>query len=192
MKAILPLVTILSLFLAAPWHSFGDDILKNGNLQEGLSGWHGDGHLVYLLPDNTESDDAASGGIPVIKLRLSHDAAEVYQEYETHNSPTALTISVDAMPSSDFRRSDDKDLYTKTWSPGGTWYWTGAPAVPAVDFWIRGGPGYYYKLASLAANVWTTVKGHFEGISATDDHVVSFCVPPGDGAVYVKNAVVAP
>jgi hypothetical protein len=192
MKEILLLTTVLSLFLAGPLHSFGDDILRNGNLQDGLSGWHGDGRLVYLLPDKTESDDASSGGIPVIKLRLSHDSSEVYQEYETHNSPTSLNISVDVMASSDFRRSDDKDLYTTTWSAGGTWYWT-ALAVPTVDFWIRGGPGtYYYKLANLKANAWTTVKGHFENLPATDDHVVTFCVPPGDGAVYLKNAVVTP
>ena len=51
MKAILPLATILSLFLAGAVPSFGDDILRNGNLKDGLSGWHGDGHQVYLLPD---------------------------------------------------------------------------------------------------------------------------------------------
>jgi hypothetical protein len=61
-----------------------------------------------------------------------------------------------------------------------------------VDFWIRGGPGtFYYKLApKLQALVWTTVTGHFENLAPSQNHTVSFCVPPGDGAIYVKNAVV--
>ena len=193
MKATLPLVVIFSLVTVGSLRSFGDDILRNGNLQSGLSGWHGDGHLVSLDANGAEVDDSGPATTPAIKLRLSHDPQEVYQEYETHDTPTSLNISVEAMASGDFHRSDDKSVYTTTWSSGGTWYWS-ALAVPTADFWIRGGGSntYYYKLSDLKAAIWTTIKGHFENLAPSEQHTVSFCVPPGTGAVYIRNAVVAP
>jgi hypothetical protein len=188
--------TLLSLIVVSSLGWLGsnlsaDPLLHNADLQGGISGWHGDGRVTFLAPDGTEQDDASSGAIPVIKLHLSNDSESVYQEYETHNSPTALNISVDAMAAPDFRRSTEASSYTTKWSPGGTWYWS-ALAIPTVDFWIRGGPGWYYKLASLKKGAWTTIKGHFENLTPTDEHVVYFCVPPGDGTVYIKNPVVTP
>jgi len=169
-----------------------DSLIHNGDLSNGLSGWHDDGRLVYLNPDGTEADDGSSGAIPVLKLRLSGEMHMVSQEYETHGSPTTLNISVDVTPSADYKRSTEDSAYTAKWSAGGTYYWT-ALVVPTCDFWIRGGPGWYYKLSdALHPGKWTTVSGHFENLTPTDDHMLYFCVPPGDGAVYIKNAVVSP
>jgi hypothetical protein len=192
MKPLLFLAALVLLAGVGSTGCRGDALLKNGNLQDGISAWHGDGHMAYLAADGTEADDATPNTTPVIKLRLSHDPEAVYQEFETHDSPTSLNIQVDAMASADFKRSPDKSVYTTTWAPGGTWYWTGPPAIPAADFWIRGGPGWFYRLTDLTAGVWTTVKGHFESIQGTDEHSVYFCVPPGTGSVYIKNAVVTP
>ena len=192
MKALLPVAVLVVLSFAGASALRADSLIHNGDLSSGLSGWHDDGRLVYLNPDGTEADDASSGAIPVIKLRLSNEVQVVSQEYETKDSPTSLTISVDVMPSADFKRSTDPSVYTKTWSAGGTWYWSGL-VIPTSDFWIRGGPGWYYKLSdALQPGKWTTVSGHFESIKPTDDHTLYFCVPPGDGAVYIKNAVVSP
>jgi hypothetical protein len=153
----LAIVALLSWLGSNPLSA--DPLLHNSDLKDGLSGWHGDGRIVYLDANGNETDDADAGGAPAIKLRLANDSESVYQEYETHKSPTTLTISIDAMPSKDFRRTTEASAYTAKWSAGGTWYWTGAAVVPPVDFWIRGGPGWYYKLASLKAGVWTTIKG---------------------------------
>ncbi len=191
MKATLPLAVTFTFCCAAFASCFGDDILRNGDLHDGLSAWHGDGHLVYLKADNTEADEAGPDTTPVIKLNLEHDSSEVYQEYETRDTPGSLNVSVDVMAASDFHRSAEKNDYSITWSSG-TWYWS-ALVVPTVDFWIRGGPGMlYYRLSTLKALVWTTVKGHFQGLTATDHHIISFCVPPGTGSVYVKNIAVTP
>jgi hypothetical protein len=192
MKALLPMTVIIALSCIGTFSLSADPILRNGDLSEGLAGWHDDGRLTYLNPDGTEADDASSGAIPVIKLHLSGDPRLVSQEYETHDSPTTLNISVQVMPSADFKRSTDDSLYSAKWSPGGTWYWS-ALVVPTSDFWIRGGPGWYYKLCdALKPGKWTTVNGHFENLAPTEDHVVYFCVPPGDGSLYLKNAVVSP
>jgi hypothetical protein len=189
-KTLLSLVVVCSLGWVGSNLLSADPLLHNADLKDDISGWHGDGRITYLMPDGTEQDDINSGGTPVIKLHLSNDSESVYQEYETHGSPTTLNISVEAMAAPDFRRSTEASDYTTKWSPGGTWYWTGAPVIPTVDFWIRGGPGWYYKLDSLKKGIWTTVTGHFENLTPTDDHVVYFCVPPGDGTVYIKNPVV--
>jgi hypothetical protein len=153
MKALLSVALFAVLSYAGANLAPADPLLHNGNLQDGLSGWEGDGRLVYLNPDGTEADDANTGAIPVIKLRLSNDSETAYQDYETHGSPTI--------------------------------------AVPTCDFWIRGGPGWYYKLANaLKPGTWSTVSGHFENLIPTDNHTVLFCAPPGDGSLYIKNAVV--
>ena len=191
MKA-LALLSVASLLALGTLSVSADPLLHNGDLSGGLSGWHGDARLVYLNPDGTEADDASGGAIPVLKLKLSNEGRMVYQEYETHDSPGILNISVDVMPSKDLKRSADAHNYAVSWSGDGTWYWS-ALVMPPADFWIRGGPGWYYKMATnLKQGTWTTLKGHFEGINASTQHSVYFCVPPGEGAVYIKNAVVSP
>jgi hypothetical protein len=191
-KTLLPVAALVVLSCVGTFSLSADPLLRNGDLSNGLSGWHDDGRLVYLNPDGTEADDGSSGAIPVIKLRLSGEPQVVSQEYETKDSPTTLNFSVDVMPSADYKRSTDDSIYTAKWSAGGTWYWS-ALVIPTSDFWIRGGPGWYYKLSdALKPGKWTTVNAHFENITPTEQHVIYFCVPPGDGAVYIKNAVVSP
>ncbi len=121
MKALFPIAILVALSFTGTSALFADPLLRNGDLSSGLAGWHDDGRLVYLNPDGTEADDGSSGAIPVIKLRLSNEVQVVSQEYETKDSPTTLNVSVDVMPSADFKRSTDADDYTKTWSAGGTW-----------------------------------------------------------------------
>ena len=162
------------------------DLFKNTDFSSGLAGWHGDGRMVYLASDGTEKDEAGPGLTPVIKLKLSHDVSASYQEVEVRDNPSKMDISVEVMPTSNFRRSKEASNYTVKWSAGGTWYWS-ALAVPDVDFWIRGQPGYFYKLANLTPGQWTKVESHFENLKTSDSYNINFCVPPGDGAIYIKN-----
>jgi hypothetical protein len=162
------------------------DLFRNSDLSSGLSGWHGDGRLVYLAADNTEADDSAPGSTPVIKLHLAHDSQSSYQEIEVRDNPSKLDVAVEIMASSDFRRSTEPSDFTSKWSAGGTWYWS-ALVVPTADFFIRGSPGYFYKVDNAPIGQWTKVEGHFENLKPTDQFTISFCVPPGEGSVYIKN-----
>ena len=183
--------TLLSLSLA--WVVFVGavisaqaDLFKNTDFSNGLAGWHGDGRMVYLAADGTEKDEAGPGLTPAIKLRLSHDPQQTYQEVEVRNNPSKLDISVEVMPSANFRRSREASDYNVKWSPGGTWYWS-SDAIPDVDFWIKGAPGFFYKPVNLQTGQWLKIESHFENLKSTDAFTINFCVPPGDGAIYIKN-----
>ncbi len=187
-------MTALAFFLGAGSRLLpADPVLHNADLANGLGGWHGDGELTYLKSDGTEADDASTGGVPVIKLHLSGEPHAVYQEYDTRTMPAKQQISVEAMPSLDFKRSKDPSSSTIGWTSG-TYYWSDL-VLPKADFWIRGiGTDFmwYYQLASLKQGVWTKVAGHFERLSPSETHTVNFCVPAGQGSVYLRNPFVAP
>jgi hypothetical protein len=169
-----------------------DNQIKNGDLKDGMSGWHGDGSLVYLKADGTEGSDTDTDAIPVIKMHLRGESQSVFQDYEAKDTPTTLHVKVDVYASSDFKRSTDSNDYNIQWKAGGTWYWS-ALVIPNVDFWIRGASSTNcYKLADLKPGAWTTVEGRFEGLPKDLDRSIDFCVPAGHGAVYIKNITVEP
>jgi hypothetical protein len=167
------------------------DYIKNGDLTEGLAGWTGDGERAFLKADGTEGEDGDAGVTPVIKLKLSSGRPrEVSQDINLHDSPTTLHLKVDIFVSSDFKPSTFPQDYSKTWKTG-TYYWT-ALIVPTCDFWIRGGPGWFYKLAAAVPGNWSTVEGDFDNLEALQERTISFCVPPGEGTLYLKNASAVP
>ena len=173
------------------------DYLKNANLQDDYSCWHGDGERVFLKADGTEGTEADLGVTPVIKLSLSSHVSSVYQEIETRDEPTTMHVKVSVFASNDFKRNVPENAYSKAWDGDGAWYWGGgipvATVIPNVDFWIRGGGhGWYYKLAHLTPNAWVTVEGSYQGIEKATSQIVNFLVPPGTGAVYLKNPLVGP
>jgi len=168
-----------------------DNLLTNTDFKEGIEGWHGDADSAFLKPDGTEGQEGDPGVIPVIKLPLARGSAHsVYQDFETHNKPTSLHVSVQVFASTDFARSKFPDDYSVDWKPGGVWYWS-AIAIPNVDFWIRGGgSSWFYKMTNLKPGAWTTLAGQIDGLPADEDRTMSFCVPPGTGVVYIKNPAV--
>jgi hypothetical protein len=176
------MVLMLMVFRA---HAGG--LLHNTDLSSGsIAGWNGDGHIVYLNAEGVEGEQTDPGVTPVIKLSLSNEASSVYQDVDTRNSPTKMDISVEVMGSTDFRRSKRASDYQQTWT-GGTWM-TWEAAVPTVDFWIRLAPAIFsYKLANIQVGSWTTVTAHFTGLVPREEHTISFYVPPGEGAIYLKN-----
>jgi hypothetical protein len=170
------------------------DYLSNGDLKNGIVGWHGDGEAAFLNADGTEGAEGDAGVTPVIKLALSKGQPRaVYQEYETRDNPTTQHIRVDVFASNDFKRSTFASDYSTdiNWKPGGVWYWS-AGAIPKVDFWIRGSPGFIYKLANLKPGQWVTVDGRWDSPPPGEDRAVYFFVPAGEGTVYLKNAVATP
>jgi hypothetical protein len=182
------LITAVLLVLASPLPA---DYIENGDMAKGLVGWHGDGETAFLKADGTEGSEGDPDVIPVLKLKLSSgQPREVSQNINLHDSPTTLHVKVDIFISSDFKRSTFPEDYTKTWNRG-TYYWT-AIIVPTCDFWIRGGPGWFYRLAEAVPGKWTTVEGSFDNLEALEDRTISFCVPPGTGTLYLKNASANP
>jgi hypothetical protein len=170
------------------------DYLKNTDLKEGLASWHGDGDAAFLNPDGTEGAEGDKDVIPVIKIALSKGSPRtVYQDYETRDNPTSQHLRVDVYASSDFKRSTFASDYSPNinWHAGATWYWTGV-AIPNVDFWIRGAPGFLYKLANLTPGQWVTVEGQWDSSPLAEDRVVAFIIPPGDGTIYLKNPSATP
>ena len=194
MRASSPMaLAALILAIMAPF-SLRADYLKNTDLKEGLAGWHGDGEAAFLNPDGTEGAEGDKGVIPVIKLALSKGQPHsVYQDYETRDDPKTQHIRVEVFASADFKRSTFATDYSPeiNWKPGGTWYWS-AECVPNVDFWIRGAPGFLYKLANLKPGEWVTVDGRWDSPPPAEDRTVAFMVPPGDGAVYIRKPAATP
>ena len=168
--------------------------LINTDLKDGLSGWHGDGEAAFLTPDGIEGAEGDKGVIPVIKIELSKgEPRSVYQDYETRDDPKTQHLRVQVFASSDFKRSTFASDYSPdiNWKAGGTWYWTGEE-IPNVDFWIRGSPGFLYKLANLKPGQWVTVDGRWDSPPPAEDRAVYFIVPPGDGTIYIRNASATP
>ena len=169
--------------------------LKNTDLKEDFSFWHGDGEPVFLKPDGTEGAEGDKDVIPVIKISLSKSQPRsVHQDFETPNDPKSLTYQVQVYASSDFKRSTFPNDYSSTinWLAGQTYCWYPAEVIPNVDFWIRGKPGLIYILADLKPNTWTTVSGVWPPAPPPGkDRAVVFCVPPGDGVVYLREASVS-
>jgi hypothetical protein len=187
-------VTLAALFMAGTmFFSVQADYLKNTDFKGGLAGWHGDGDAVFLKPDGTEGAEGDKDVIPVIKVTLSKGSPRsVYQDYETRDNPKTQHIRVEVFASSDFKRSTFASDYSSiNWKPDATWYWS-AVATPNVDFWIRGAPGYLYKLANLKPGQWVTVEGNWDSPPVAEDRAVAFMVPPGTGAVYIKNPSATP
>jgi hypothetical protein len=188
MRASLP-VMLAGLFLAGVSLSLGADYLKNTDLSEGFSCWHGDGESAFLAPDGTEGQQGDKGVVAVIKVPLSKGGVRsVYQEYDTKDNPKTQHLHVEVFASSDFKRSTFAADYSQdiNWKAGSLWYWTGE-AVPNVDFWIRGAPGFLYKLANLQPLKWVTVDGHWDSPPPADERSVYFFVPPGEGTIYLRN-----
>ena len=189
MRASSPtLLAILFLAGVVPL-SLGADYLKNTDLSEGFACWHGDGEPAFLNPDGTEGQEGDKGVIPVIKLPLSKgQPRSIYQEFETNDDPKSQHLRVQVYASSDFKRSTFATDYSSdiNWKPGSIWYWSGE-CVPNVDFWIRGAPGYLYKMANLKPGQWVTVDGRWDSAPPAEDRSVYFFVPCGDGVVYLRN-----
>jgi len=170
------------------------DYLTNTDFSEGLDGWHGDADPCFLTPDGLEGNEGDKGVIPVLKIALSKGSPRsVYQEYETKDDPKTQHIRVDVYASSDFKRSKYPSDYSQdiNWHAGSIWYWS-AEAVPNVDFWIRGSPGFLYKLANLKPGQWVTVDGRWDSPPPGEDRSVYFFVPPGDGTIYIKRPMATP
>jgi hypothetical protein len=182
---------LLAAAMASPLQA---DYLINTDLSDGIGGWHGDGEAAYLKANGTEGDEGDPGITPVIKLPLSKDSPRtVYQDFETRDHPKALQIKVEIYASSDFKRSTFPSDYTPeiNWQPGAVWYWS-AIAIPNVDFWLRAAPGYSYKTTNLLPKNWVTVAVNWDSIQDSEDRTINFCVPPGDGVIYIKNPSATP
>lgn len=166
------------------------DFLKDNAMKEGLSVWKGDGEVAYLNPDGTEGAEGDKDVTQVIKIALSKSHPRyIYQDYEAPADLAHLNVTVDVFASLDFKRSKFPNDYSPDihWTPGSTWYWS-AEAVPNVDFWIRGSPGYQYKMAALKPGDWVTVKAGWDAGASATQRTVCFFVPPGDGAIYIRKA----
>jgi hypothetical protein len=179
------------LLLASTGVGAADEYLKNADFKKGKSKWLGDGDLVFLKPDGTEGGEEDPGATPVLKLKLKKSESNLlFQEFRTKDKPKTLQVSVEIKASDDFKRLEESELYTQTWKAGSTMYWTGVEISP-VDFWIRVGPGWLYKLAK-AKKDWQKVEGRWENVMESDERLLYFCVPPGEGALYLRNPVVTP
>jgi hypothetical protein len=171
------------------------DYLKNTDLKEGLAGWHGDGESAFLNPDGTEGAEGDKNVIPVIKITLSkRDSRAVYQEFETRDNPKNLHLNVDVFASTDYQRSRSPGDYTSelaAFSEDTDFVWN-LIAICNTDFWIRATPAWHYKLAKLTAGKWITVSYTFSTVLDEESRSVFFCVPPGEGTIYLKNPSATP
>ena len=174
--------------------AFAAELLTDNTMQGGLSVWKGDGDVAYLNADGTEGQQGDQGVTQVIKIALSKSHPRyIYQEFTAPGDLARLNVTVELYPSFDFKRSTFPDDYSQDehWTAGSTWYWS-AETTPKVDFWIRAAPGYQYKLANLKPGQWNTVKASWDAGASATDRTISFFVPAGEGAVYIRKANASP
>ena len=171
--------------------------LKNSDFKDGLTSWHGDGEEVFLKVDGSEGTETDPDVTPVIKLALTHGQSRlVSQEIDLRNKPPTLHAQVEMYASKDFQRSKFPNDYTYLESFKIMWLY--GNYVPDVDFWIRLGPGLQYGICIYTTTEakpgqWTTLKATWgQGEKPYDHFSVNFCVPPGDGFVYLKNPSATP
>ena len=170
--------------------------LTNTDFGIDLSGWHGDGERVYLKSDGTEGSETDSDAIPVIKIALAHGHSHyVSQEVDFKDKPDGVHVQVEIYVSADFQRSKfDTDYTVPQHFPV---MWEYDEQTINSDFWIRLGPNDYYGYdewsytsGEAKPGKWVTVKAVWPaGEKAADHFTVNFCVPPGEGTVYLRNPV---
>jgi hypothetical protein len=184
----------VAVLLGVTSFSLRADYLKNGDMKDRVANWRGDGEAAFLNPDGTEGAEGDKGVIPVIKIALSkgHSRA-ITQDFETKENGAAPRVHVEVFASADFKRSKFDSDYSPDidWKPGSTWYW-GPGAIPKVDFWIQLSPGVCYKLSNLKSGQWTNVDGKWDTGMPAQNYTVSFIVPPGEGAIYIRKASATP
>ncbi|HEX4141208.1 MAG TPA: hypothetical protein VHY09_12725 [Candidatus Methylacidiphilales bacterium] len=166
------------------------DFLTDNTMQEGLSVWKGDGEVAYLNADGTEGQQGDQGVTQCIKITLSKSHPRyIYQDYTAPADLAHLNVTVEVYASFDFKRSKFPDDYSQDqhWTSGSTWYWS-AETVPNVDFWMRGAPGYQYKMQNLKVGQWNTVKAGWDPGASATDRAICFFVPAGEGAIYIRKA----
>jgi hypothetical protein len=187
-KCYLGILAVVTMFLSPV--ALRADLLKDNTMQEGLEVWKGDGEVAYLNPDGTEGAQGDKGVTQVIRVALSKSHPRyIYQDYEAPADLAALNVSVEVFASVDFKRSKFPSDFSSDehWTAGSTWYWS-AETVPTVDFWIRGAPGYQYKMANLKPGEWVTIRASWDAGASATDRSLCFFVPPGDGAIYIRKA----
>lgn len=169
----------------------------NPDPNDDLTNWHGDGESAYLKADGSEGSETDPNATPVTKLTLSHGQSRVvYREIDLRGNSYAVHVQIDLYASKDFQRSKFASDYTVT--ERYKTMWEDDIYSPDVDFWIRMGPGlqyfgWFYTTFGLKPGSWQTLKASWDqGQKPGERFTVNFCVPPGDGAVYLKNPVVSP
>ena len=173
--------------------SLRGDYLKNTDFSEGFTCWHGDGEPAFLKPDGTEGTPEDKGAVAVIRMALSKGEPHfVYQEYDGRNNIKNEHLTVEVFASSDFKRS----TFTTDYAPGmtakaGDFLILPAAVVLDVDFWLRAGPGFFYKLSELKPGQWVTVDGLWQGPLPAENRAVYYFVPPGHGTIYLRKPSVA-
>jgi hypothetical protein len=180
------------LFFAALVSPSRADYLSNTDLKDGFAFWHGDGDPAFLNPDGAEGAEGDEHVVPVIKIKLSKgEASEVDQTYETKDDPKRFHLHVEVYASEDFKRSTFTDDYSAdiNWDSTGDYHGTDQE-VPNADFWIHDEPNGFYHLASLKPGEWVSIDCTINATTPVDERTIYFSVPPGDGAVYMRNASV--
>lgn len=176
-RVALPLVMLFGLFFLTA----SADYLTNTDFKDSLGGWHGDGKRVLLLPDGTEGSETDTDAVPVIKLKLTSRPEAVYQNYHVSELPPSVHVTIDAYASSDFKRGKfaSNAAFGSEISDGSY--------VPDADFWFREDPSYSIETLKIKTGQWFTLAGIVEYSEAVTERFIYFCVPPGEGAIYLKN-----
>ena len=173
--------------------------LENGDFKDGLTGWRGGGEEVFLKADGSEGAETDSDVTPVIKVTLTHGQSHaIYQEIDLHDKPSTLHVQIEMYASKDFQRSKFPNDYNASQNYKTMWEY--GIVVPDADFWIRLGPGvrylyplWFYATTDAQPGKWQTLKATWDkGEKRGDQFTVNFCVPPGDGFVYLKNPSATP
>lgn len=165
------------------------ELLKNTEFGNGKAHWKGGGQVVFVKPDGTEGTASDPGTVRALRISLKKkEPQSVYQEFATKDRPKTLKVTVQYMASPDFKRTEDEKLYSISWTSG-TYFWT-AVVVPHADFWVRVSPGWLYRIGGQASTKWQTLQGTWNDALPVEERAIHFCVPAGEGNLYIKDPVV--
>lgn len=165
------------------------ELLKNTDFGSGKSHWKGGGQVVFVKPDGTEGAASDPGAVRALRISLKNkEPQSVYQEFPTKDRPKTLKVTVQYMASPNFKRTEDESLYSISWTSG-TYFWS-AVVVPHADFWVRVSPGWLYRIGGQASATWQTLQGVWNDALPVEERAIHFCVPAGEGSLYIKDPVV--
>jgi hypothetical protein len=190
-KILFPLLLLALFFTRAALAD--DNLLLNSDFNEDLAHWHGDCHIAYVRDNGTEGNAGDSDVKPALKINLlPHEVGVVSQDIIDHDKLTSLHFRVDILPSADFKPSQDDADYTHSlrYQKPGDSFQDAAEDALHVDFWMRFTPPWHYFLAAAVPGKWTVVATDAHGIGHHEERTIFFCVPPGQGALYLLHPAV--
>ncbi|MDR2462803.1 MAG: hypothetical protein LBD30_03375 [Verrucomicrobiales bacterium] len=159
--------------------SFAYELLNNGDLPSGRSGWKIEGN------SNVEPAAAPDKGL-VVNLNARHWTYLRQEIRLNKKGQSAINIKVELQASPDFKRAQKSDEYADLDWEEGNYGWTGN-VNPKCDFMVTvsNGGGWDYRTRKLKPGQPQTITADVQKLKV-ERSVFTLALPPGEGSVTLR------